>query len=815
MRLAAAGLFLVFTVPALHAQMPPSYLPPQPSTPASVSAFDESALKNAYRPYTGAALLEFFKKRLDTPGPEQIAELIKKLGEGNEDSRNRACQELVGLGTRVLPQLRQAANSLDDAQVIARAKACLQAIDGNSGTQVTTVAVRGLVRQNPPGAIEALLAYLPQSEDDSVAQEIVQALTRLGKKENRADAALVKALGDPTPCKRACAAHVVAHVGDRAQREELHKLYADPKPTVRLAAALGLARRYDNTAIPVVIDLLAELPRVQRQQCEHFLSELAGEWAVGVPPGNDDLSGVLRKNLWYSWWTSFDDKLLLDEFHKRTLSDTEREEVTALIQKLAADTPQARDEAMTSLLARGTSVVSLLRQASFDRNPVVNKQSAEALRLLEQGTPRPLPRSAIRMLPIRKPEGAVKALFAYIPFAESDGQADQLRDVLQDIAFADGKPDPVLVAALADRLPERRAVAAEILTARDVPEQRDAVRKLLKDPNALVRMRTALALTARFERAAVPVLIDLLAELPADQTWPVEDYLTHIAGEKAPEVSVGAEPEARKKCRDAWAAWWRDNEASVKLDNVDRLLGFTLVIEQYDPVKRLGKVLELDMQGRVRWTIEGLNYPYDAQVLHNGRVLIAEQNLNRVTERDLKGETLWTKQINNPFVAQRLPNGHTFIACRYQLVEVDREGKELVTINRPNEYTMAAAKLRDGSIAVVNNLGICTRFDSAGKELKSARLPYDQRFGMGPVEILPNGNVLMSSPNTHKVIEYDPDGKQLHEVSVNFPSSATKLTNGNLLVCTSQGNKVMEVDRSGRVVWEAKDGFRPYRAKRR
>src|SRR5207248_1028200 len=127
---------------------------------------------------------------------------------------------------------------------------------------------------------------------------------------------------------------------------------------------------------------------------------------------------------------------------------------------LGADTPQGRDEAMTSLLARGAGVLSLLRQAAFDRNPVVSKQAAEALRLLEQGTPRPLPRSAIRMLPLRKPEGAVKALFAFLPFAENEGQADQVRDVLQDIAFPDGKPDPVLVAALADRLPERRAVAA-------------------------------------------------------------------------------------------------------------------------------------------------------------------------------------------------------------------------------------------------------------------------------------------------------------------------------------------------------------------
>ena len=45
-------------------------------------------------------------------------------------------------------------------------------------------------------------------------------------------------------------------------------------------AALALADDYQSDAVPVLIDLLADLPTEQRKQAEDYLTNLAGEWAV-------------------------------------------------------------------------------------------------------------------------------------------------------------------------------------------------------------------------------------------------------------------------------------------------------------------------------------------------------------------------------------------------------------------------------------------------------------------------------------------------------------------------------------------------------
>jgi HEAT repeat protein len=80
-------------------------------------------------------------------------------------------------------------------------------------------------------------------------------------------------------------------------------------------------------------------------------------------------------------------------------------------------------------------------------------------------------------------------------------------------------------------------------------------RDLLRDPSSAVRLRAALALAESNDAEAVPVLIDLLAELPSEQRRPVEEFLTQLAEEWAPAVEFKGEDEiARKIRRDAWAA---------------------------------------------------------------------------------------------------------------------------------------------------------------------------------------------------------------------------------------------------------------------
>src|SRR5262249_58168471 len=110
--------------------------------------------------------------------------------------------------------------------------------------------------------------------------------------------------------------------------------------------------------------------------------------------------------------------------------------------------------------------------------------------------------------------------------------------------------------------------AAEVLGAPGGAAGRDAVRPLLKDPKATVRLRAAQALAEARDAEAVGVLIDLLAELPPDQAKQVEEFLKDLAGEWAVHAPAGGDEVARRMRRDAWAAWWRAAEGPAPLEEV-------------------------------------------------------------------------------------------------------------------------------------------------------------------------------------------------------------------------------------------------------
>src|SRR5262249_3454005 len=151
------------------------------------------------------------------------------------------------------------------------------------------------------------------------------------------------------------------------------------------------------------------------------------------------------------------------------------------------------------------------------------------------------PLVAARLMALRKPAGATEALLAYLPFAEDEGVANEVQTALMAVGFPDGKADPVVVRALVDPLPLRRAAAAEALAHAGGPQERLALRKLLADPDLTVRRRVAVALANARDKDAFPVLIDLLRELTPEQAGPVQEVLFGLARDKAPNVSLGTD----------------------------------------------------------------------------------------------------------------------------------------------------------------------------------------------------------------------------------------------------------------------------------
>ena len=781
---------------------------------AEAAEDDERILRDAGLPNECPALLTFFHSRarmeLDS---EQLRRLLVQLAADSEAQQTAAKSQLLGLGPLALPALRQAANDPDHPQAAARAAKCLPWLEGPSSHKLLTAAAHLLARRKPEGAAAALLAYLPYADNPEVIAAVNTALAAVAAPAGKADPALLRGLSDRQGVRRAAAGVALCRAAPPEQVPDVRKLLKDPAPTVRLRAAKALAEAKDAESIPVLIDLLAELSTGEREAVEDMLKELAGEWAPILQFARDDeLSRGVRRDAWASWWRRCDGSMLLAVLRKHTLTPDHQHQLRELLRQLGSDDFKTREDASEQVLAFGRLALPLLNEATKDRDPEIARRAKMLAERIETGPDARLPIAALRLLAVRKPAGAVEALLAYLPYAEDEIREDEVRQSLIVLARRDGQLDPALRRSLADTRAKVRALAAEALIEGGGIEGRTAVRKLFREDVPSVRLRLALALARSGEREGVSVLIALLPLLSAEEHGQAEGALHQLAGDSAPEMPQGEESGDKRKCRDAWAAWWKLNAGRVDLMRltVRHLLGYTIVCDTGK-----NRVCEIDLNGKERWAIDNLGTPADAVVLPGNHVLIAEIQGNRVTERDFKGNILWQKQVNQPISVQRLANGHTFIASdQGGFREVDRVGKDIYIIQNVAKGVRAAYRSLTGPIVCLTGTGECVLVDTTGKRLKSFNtnhVPTD----IGTIDLSPSGRILVTQQQGNKVVEYDFEGKKILEVCAPQAATATALPNGHFLVSSYQGQRIYELDRSGKIVWEYKGAGHVYRARRR
>jgi HEAT repeat protein len=419
-----------------------------------------------------------------------------------------------------------------------------------------------LAETKPEGAVETLLYYLPFAEDAAV-EEISSALAALALKKGKLSPVLLKALEDPIPLRRSIAAEILCQVGGPEIQPDVRKLLSDPKPSVRLRAALALAQLQDVEAVVSLISLLGELPEEQTRQAEDYLTKLAEGWEIRGPRGDGNVSRRLRREAWAAWWKATEGSFLLHEFTKRTLSDTDRDNGLALIAKL--NNPGSHDQAVDDLSALGNGVIPVLRQAVNSADGKDHDRLQKCLKRIDKGALPPLPLVAARLVGLRRPEGAADVFLAYLPQAEDDAMAEEVRLALVSVAERDGKAEPALVNALKDKLPLRRMIAAEILCRVKDTNAKNAAYQLLEDKDWSVRLRVARAVLANADKKGIPVLINLLTCANKEQANLIHGELCRIAEDKAPSESVGDKETDRRKCQTAWEKWWKENENNIEL----------------------------------------------------------------------------------------------------------------------------------------------------------------------------------------------------------------------------------------------------------
>jgi HEAT repeat protein len=777
-------------------------------------AEDEETLHTAGLDTDGPSLLAFFNARARADiDPDRLRVLLRQLTAASPRDRSLATAEFLGLGPLAVPTLRRAANDLSAPDLARRAAHCLKWLEGSASTSLPAAAARVLAKRKPPGCAAALLAYLPFADNPEVLKAVTAALADVALANGKPDPALLKGLADPLAVRRAAAGVALCRATPPDQVPAVRKLLKDAAPGVRLRSALALAEAHDAEAIPVLIDLLADLPLERRKQVEEFLQGLAGEWAPALNfAGEDEIGRKIRRDAWAAWWRNVEGPTLLAAVRKRTPNAEDREKIRALLDNLSSGDFATREAASKELFDLGRRTLPQLHEASKNRDVEVARRAKVLIERIEQDPGHRLPLAALRLLGLRKPPGSVEALLAYLPYSEDENRTKEVRSSLTALALQEGQLNPTLVRMLDDAKAELRSTAAEALIEGGGPAGHNAVRKMLRDKTSEVRMRVALALTLDRDKEGVPVLIDLLPVLSGEHVGQVEEALYQLAGESAPNVTLGKEPAEKKKCRDAWVAWWKLNADRVDLGRLRThpMLGFTVICDWGS-----GRVYEVDRNGKERWAITGLANPSDAVVVPGNRVLISEYSANRISERDFKGNIIWQYGVHdNPINVQRLANGNTFIATDSYVVEVDRAGKELYTFGNNMQMINAAYRSRSGPIVCLQPNNNCVLMDTTGRVQSSFNCNHGPTQ-MAGLDVLANGHILITQMHAGKVVEYDAAGKSVLEVNAPGARTATGMPNGHILVASQHNQRVYELDRAGKVVWEVKASGPAIRSRRR
>jgi HEAT repeat protein len=780
----------------------------------SAAKADENKLKDAYQNTDGKGIVEFLSTRAKGEvEPKVLNKLVEDLDAKEASVRQKACQQLIAIGAPAIPKLRLAARDPDASDVQKLAKQLLKILEDDPAN-VTGAAVRLLAARKPQGTAEALLAYLPHSENEAVMEDIKAALAGVAyindeksKDNGKPDPSMLKALEDPHPLRRANAITALCAGGIAEPRAKLRALLTDKSPSVRLAAALALGRASDAKAVSTLIALLGDLGMDQGREVEAFLSELAGDQSPKVALGNDDVSKQKCRDAWAKWWLESDGPALIKELEKRTLTEEKMTQANNLIEKLGDDSFDERQKAEADLKKMGPMIMPLLRAALKNQDLEIRTRAGKLLSALEADAKTPLSPTVAKLIALRKPKGAAEAILNYVPFAEDESLLEGLQEALNAVTFTSGKANPVVVKALADKVPARRAAAASALAAGLRGDYMDDIRKRL-DPKSekdnLVRLRVALALAQARDKEAVPTLISLLEDLPADQSASAEDFLFRLARDNPPKDLPDGNDEKHKKERAAaWSKWWDDNKKVLHMPDPTtiefrpRYLGYVLTIQANN-----NQIVEYDKDNKPRVTMTNLLNPWDAQWVSANRLLVAEYNGMRVTERDLKGDIKWEKKLDfYPMQAERLRNGNTFIVGQNKIVEINKAGREVLKIDRNQHDVRTARRLPNGEIVVITSRNQYERLDRNGKAKKQPVTLQNVYYYQN--EILDNGNVIIPLGWNNQVIEYDQNGKQVKSFNSEQPLHVVRLPNKGYLVSSQNWPyKFLEHDKDGKKVRE-------------
>jgi hypothetical protein len=154
---------------------------------------------------------------------------------------------------------------------------------------------------------------------------------------------------------------------------------------------------------------------------------------------------------------------LLTYLRKRTPDASAAAKVRTLIDQLGDESFEKREQATAALIAVGAPAIPALRQAAESGDAEVTRRAKACLKAIGKQQEDITVLAAIRLVGWRKPAGAAETLLDWASRLGDDPLGREVRAALAAVAFTDGKPSEILLKALEDKDPQRKAVAVAIL----------------------------------------------------------------------------------------------------------------------------------------------------------------------------------------------------------------------------------------------------------------------------------------------------------------------------------------------------------------
>jgi HEAT repeat protein len=285
---------------------------PKQADPFDQAKYDATLLQTANLTMEGGALLDYLKKRtVSDETRNKLLELVKLLGDDSYDVRQNATLDIQKYGISAVGILRQAERN-SDYEISRRSARCLKEIEKVPSSSLTSAVARTLGRLKPEGATEALLNYLPFSDDELVTEDIRLALRDLAiTKDKKADGTLVAALTDTLVLRRGAAAEALVRAKAKDVEPQLKKFVQDEKdlPTRMRVIVAFITGMKDKSFVPEMIRLTSEVPPESVWLAEDILLRLAGEQGPKTSFYGDQEARKKATAVWKEWWDTNEKKI--------------------------------------------------------------------------------------------------------------------------------------------------------------------------------------------------------------------------------------------------------------------------------------------------------------------------------------------------------------------------------------------------------------------------------------------------------------------------------------------------------------------------